>query len=291
MKTYGFMIVKNEADILTQTIEALCKYGSFEKIFIYDNGSTDDTLKIAKKFSSEKIVVNEISNEFSDNLKFENIYHHKDILKEGDWFAILDADEIYQENLQPLIDAAESEGANYIESKSAQFYFTEIEENYDFDPNIPAFTQHPFYLVNYGEPRIFKYSTKSILTSDLVKKRHGSLYPCSRKILIHHVQFRSSKQVQKRLEIRLKNNSHSKNWGHINSKYWQKYIVPAEFLHRFDGTIKTGLPCGANLFKIKDNPAYTMANLNWLRKNNDLTESQLSFFTATRFQKIIRKFF
>lgn len=289
MNIYGFMIVKDEEDIICQTLESLSKYGGFSKIFIFDNRSTDGTRKLAQHFKSDKIIVLDINQNFSDNLKYENVYHHANIFNDGDWFAILDADEVYQESLPPLIDAAELEHANYIESRSAQFYFTESDSSYDFDPSVPASQQRPFYLLNYGEPRVFRYSNQFILTADLVKRKDQVLIGCSKQLLIHHIQFRSSQQTQHRLDVRLANHVHSKNWGHINSMKWQDYIVPSRHLHRYDGVIKTGLPHHANLYKIRDNTAYTMANLNWLRKFNYLTEDQLAFFAASRLQRLVRK--
>lgn len=291
MSIYGFMIVKDEADILSQTLASLQKYGDFDKIFVFDNGSSDDTLRIAQCYASDKIIVDVIATAFSDNLKYELVYKHASFFKDGDWFAILDADEIYQEPLLPLIKIAESEAANYIESRSAQFYFTELESSYDFDPAVPAVQQRPYYLLNYGEPRIFKYIKGMILTADQVKKRDQSLVLCSRQLLIYHFQFRSATQTQRRLDIRLANNTHSRNWGHIISSNWRDYIVPARHLHRFDGTLHLGLPVDSNLFKIRDNAAYTMANLNWLRRHNHLTEKQVQFFSASIFQRLIGKIF
>lgn len=289
MTIFGFMIVKDEADILAQTLESLVYFGGFQKIFVFDNGSTDATFQVAQLYDGDLIEVATLDELFSDNLKFENVYRHKNLFKEGDWFAILDADEIYQEPLLPLIQLAEYENANFIESRSAQFYFTEQELNYDFDPAIPAVQQHPYYLLNYGEPRIFRYSKEMVLNSEDVKKRHSSLVSCSRQLLIHHYQFRSARQTQRRLDIRMANNAYSNNWGHINSASWRDYIVPARYLHKFDGKIKTGLPLNANLYTIRDNAAYTMANLNWLKRHHYLNANQLSFFGATRLQRLIRR--
>jgi glycosyltransferase involved in cell wall biosynthesis len=289
MNIFGFMIVKDEVDILAQTIESLKTFGCFKKIFIFDNGSSDGTLELARTYESNLIEVSQLDEPFSDNLKFENVYRHTHLLSEGDWFAILDADEIYQEPLLPIIKAADIEAANYIESRSAQFYFTELDLNYEFNPNILAYEQHPYYLLNYGEPRIFRYSEKSKLTSQGVKKRDLMLTKCSRQLLIHHFQFRSSEQTQRRINIRMANNSHSNNWGHINSANWQDYIVPARYLHKYDGNVINGLPDNANLYKIRNNTAYTMANLNWLKRHNYLTVEQLRFFDASRLQRLVRK--
>lgn len=289
MNIYGFMIVKDEADILAQTLDSLITFGSFKKIYVFDNGSSDNTLQIAQQYASDRVEVGLLEEPFSDNLKFENVYRYMHFLKNGDWFAILDADEVYQESLLTIVQVAELENSNYIESRSAQFYFTELELNYEFDPSVPAIKQRPYYLLNYGEPRIFRYSDNSRLTSELVKKRDSMLIKCSRQLLIHHFQFRSAKQTQRRLDIRLANNVHSKNWGHISSPKWQDYIVSAKHLHRFEGVIKNGLPENANIYKIKDNAAYTMANLNWLKKYHHLTENQLDFFKATRLKRLVRK--
>lgn len=290
MNIYGFMIVKDEADILAQTIESLLKFGDFKKIFIFDNLSSDNTLTVAQGFASDQVVVSQMEDTFSDQLKYDNVYRHEHLFQEGDWFAILDADELYREALTPLIQTASEQGHNCIECRSAQFYFTEAEDNERFDPALPAETQRQYYLMNYGEPRIFRHSEATHWTADEVKQRASFMSISPQRLLIHHFQFRSSQQTQRRIQVRLQNNAHSNNWGHINSDRWQNYIVPSKYLHRYNGTVREGLPENANLFKIKDNPAYTMANLNWLRKTNALKQEQLEFFAANRLQRLLRRF-
>lgn len=290
MDIYGFMIVKDEADILAQTIQSLLKYGGFRKIFIFDNHSSDNTMDVAQRFASDQVVTNHLSDPFSDQLKYDNVYRHQQIFNEGDWFAILDADEIYQEHLQPLIQKATENNHNCIETRSAQFYFTELEDNQHFDPEIPAEQQRRHYLLNYGEPRVFRHANGHRWTADGVKLREAPLSIAPSRLLIHHLQFRSAQQTQRRIEVRKQNNKHSNNWGHINSDNWHNYIVPAQHLHLYDGRIREGLPNNANLYKIRNNPAYTMANLNWLRKTSALTPEQLAFFDASRLKRLIRKF-
>lgn len=290
MNIYGFMIVKDEADILAQTIQSLLKFGGFSKIFIFDNHSSDGTLDIARRFSSDQVIVDSLGETFSDQLKYDNIYRHEHLFNDGDWFAILDADEIYQEPLEPLIHKASEKGHNCIEAKSAQFYFTEKEDNQRFDPDIPAEQQRHHYLLNYGEPRVFRHEKRHQWAADRVKQREAGMSIAPERLLIHHFQFRSAQQTQRRIEVRMQNNRHSNNWGHIHSDHWQNYLVPAKYLHRYDGQIREGLPENANLYKIRNNPAYTMANLNWLRKTHALTPEQVTFFGASRLQRLVRKF-
>lgn len=289
MNIYGFMLVKNEADIIGQTIESVLRFGGFKHVFVFDNGSTDDTLNAIKRYEGPSLTVSELPTPFNDNLKFETVYQHRHLMQDGDWFAILDADELYIESLPPIIAMAEQESANNIEHDTAQFYFTDAEESSEFDPNRAAIEQRRHYLVNYGEPRIFRYDSKITLTADLVKQRIHSLKKATRHFLVLHFQFRSGEQTQKRINIRLQNNSLSKNWGHISSARWQDYIVPHQHLHRYDGEILRGLPIGANLYKIRDNPAYTMANIKWLQKRGDLSSDQLGFLSAGLLKRILRK--
>jgi len=289
MNIYGFMLVKNEADIIGQTLESLIRFGGFTHIFVFDNGSTDETAQIAQRYASATLSVSALPTAFSDNLKFETVYRHRHLMQEGDWFAILDADEVYAEPLLPILTMAEGEGANFVECKSAQFYLTDADASYTFDPAKPAIEQRCHYLVNYGEPRVFRYAPDTTLTADAVKQRVGGLKSASQQFLIHHFQFRSDQQTQKRIDIRRQNNQHSHNWGHINSDQWRDYLVPHHHLHRYDGEIRYGLPPGANLYKIKDNAAYTMANLKWLRRHGHLNPAQLGFMSAGLLKRIIRK--
>ncbi|MDD5275579.1 MAG: glycosyltransferase family 2 protein [Methylovulum sp.] len=291
MNLYGILIAKDEGDIIEQTLLSLRQFGGFKKIFFYDNGSSDNTAEIAKKFNDIVASVNIINQPYSDSLKYQLLYKHKEEYQLGDWLAILDADELYAEQVLDKIVAAEKEGSNYIESRSAQFYFTEHDEYYNFFPHIPIIEQRQHYLVNYGEPRIFKYLPNIELTEFKVKSRFSALKPSSEKLLVNHFQYRSVKQTQHRIDIRIANDSSSHNWGHIKDRNWKNYLVNSNWLHRFDRNHIFGLPINTNLYKIPNNCAYTGASLKWMSANNYLTEQQNAFFTASRLERILRKVF
>lgn len=285
------MIVKNEDDILAQTIESLLNYGGFTNIFIFDNMSEDNTLAVAKQYESEIVKVSQLNEPFSDNLKYEKIYRYSSLFNEGDWFAILDADEIYAEPLYPVCERASQEGANLIETKSAQFYFTDKDKSYDFDSSQPAYKQRPYYLVNYGEPRVFRYTKSVTLSADYVKSKPNELIPAKHLFQIFHFQFRSSKQMQKRIQVRIENNKHSGNWGHVKNTDWREYIIKSTYLNKYSGTIELGLPEHASLYKIPDNAAYTMANILWLERHGFLSVKQQDFLQASRLKRIFKRLF
>lgn len=289
MNIFGFMIVKDEADILAQTIQSLLKFGGFRKILIFDNNSTDDTYDVAQRFASEILSVRKLDHPYSDDLKYDMVYSMADLFQTGDWFSILDGDELFCENQLKVVQQAVVSGHNCIEHNTVQFYFSENEDNLHFDRHQPAIEQRQHYLLNYGEPRIFQYTPGIRLTADLVKGRSSALSIFNQKMMVHHFQYRSAQQVEKRIKNRIENNKTSNNWGHVQSVNWRDYLVPARHLHRYDGTIKAGLPKGSNLYKIRDNAAYTMANILWLHKNNALTPEQTAFLTANKWQRMLRK--
>lgn len=291
MKLYGTLIAKNEADIIEQTLLSLKAFGGFERVFFYDNGSSDDTLKIARKFGDFVTCADVSGTPYSDELKYQLIYSQAHHYAPGDWVAILDADELYAEAVLPKLEIAENAGANFIETRSAQFYVTDRDDAATFNPAIPAIEQRKHYLINYGEPRFYKFDQSSRLNDVLVKSRDPSLILAPEKLLINHFQYRSSGQIQTRIDVRRKNNLTSGNWGHVSSEAWQDYLVRAKFLHTYDGQYRSGLPANVNLYKVDNNQAYTTGTLRWLAKNNYLSQAQKEFLTAPRMKRILKKFF
>ncbi|MDD4914065.1 MAG: glycosyltransferase family 2 protein [Methylococcales bacterium] len=291
MNLYGILIAKNEGDIIEQTLLSLRQYGGFKKIFFFDNGSTDNTVVIAKKFNDLLASVTIVSQPFSDTLKYQLLYQQSAEYRPGDWLAILDADEFLTESALDKISVAEQAGANCIEYKSAQFYMTEQDDSRNFSPSKPAIEQRQHYLINYGEPHFFKYSPAVRLTEFTVKQKFDWLRSSPEKLLVNHFQFRSAQQIQQRIDIRIANHSASRNWNHVKNSHWQDYLVNSAWLHKFDGEYVYGLPKNINLYKIPNNCAYTATILRWLNANHYLTDDQKAFLTANRLKRFFLKYF
>jgi len=90
------IIVKDAASTITQTLESL---KSFSDVVIYDNGSTDTTLEIAKKYPN----VNLVQGEFFGFGETKNLAAS---FAKNEWILSLDADEVlsdeFIENLSKL---------------------------------------------------------------------------------------------------------------------------------------------------------------------------------------------
>jgi glycosyltransferase involved in cell wall biosynthesis len=84
IKISACMMVKNEEDNLPRCLESIKDV--VDEIIIVDTGSTDDTVKIAKKYT-DKIYFHEWENNFSKHRNQSISY------ATGDWLLIIDADE------------------------------------------------------------------------------------------------------------------------------------------------------------------------------------------------------
>jgi hypothetical protein len=167
---------------------------------------------------------------------------------------------------------------------------TERDNAEQFNPQCAAIDQRPYYLINYGEPRFYKYSKHFKLNDTMVKSRHASMVQCKEKLLVNHFQYRSIHQLQTRIEVRRENNKSSGNWGHVNKDKWDDYLVQSSTLHEFNGTFTFGLPSRINLYKTRTSTAYTAGTLRWLAQNGYLNDDQLTFLDAGKLKKLMHRF-
>jgi len=129
MKIVAFIPVYNEEDVIAEAIEYLISEGL--NVVVLDNGSTDDTFEICKKFSnSGKIILEQIiSDEFDESIVFEAGYHLAILLK-PDWVMYSSADEIIESgrgntSLMEIISEADSNGYNLIQFDRFDFFMTD----------------------------------------------------------------------------------------------------------------------------------------------------------------------
>jgi glycosyltransferase involved in cell wall biosynthesis len=94
MKISVVILVKNNEDTLPSTLNAL---HSFEDVVVYDNGSTDNSIKIAKQFSNVHLIEGDFKgfgwtkNTAASYAKF-------------DWILIVDSDEVVDSQLLKTLE-------------------------------------------------------------------------------------------------------------------------------------------------------------------------------------------
>ena len=207
MKIHSICMVKNEADIIEQTIKAAINWSDF--IYVLDNGSTDGSWeKILELANNCKQVIpyKQDNRTYHQCLRCEVFKHFQATSSEGDWWCQLDADEIYIDN--PRIFLAKIPNKyQAVWAASFQYYFTDRDlEKYNQDPsfyadNIPVQQKCCYYLNNWSEARFFKYDKDLVWDSNRGWPYTGAVYPV--RIWLKHYQYRSPQQIQNRLQVRL----------------------------------------------------------------------------------------
>ena len=206
MKIHGICMVKDEVDIIDQTLKAAIQWCDF--IYVFDNGSSDGTwekiLALSKNY--EQIIPYKHDDcTFNSSLRGEVFNYYRDRSEPGDWWCTLDADEIYIDNPRIFLAKVPEQYQN-VWNASFQYYFTDKDlERYNQDPSlfaddVPVEQKCSYYLNNWSEARFFKYDEKLVWDKNRGWPYVGAVYPV--RIWLKHYQYRSPQQIQKRIETR-----------------------------------------------------------------------------------------
>src|SRR5688500_16851086 len=96
MKIHAICVVKNEADIIEETLRAAASWANW--IYVLDNGSHDGTWEAVQRLAAEVpsvVPYKQDRRPFDFELRGDLLRHYVGRAKRGDWWCILDADEIY----------------------------------------------------------------------------------------------------------------------------------------------------------------------------------------------------
>ena len=213
MKIYSICLVKNESDIIAQTLKAAVNWSDF--IYVYDNGSTDGTwekvISLSEKY--KKIIpYKQDSQPFADSLRSEPFNYYRTNSSEEDWWCKLDADEMYIDNPREFLSKIPKK-YELVWSASFEYYFTDKDLLiYNQNPLlyadvIPVEEKCRYYINDWSEPRFFRYKRSLIWEKSLVRSEapmpSGLNASYAKRIRLKHFQYRSPQQIQKRLESRL----------------------------------------------------------------------------------------
>lgn len=208
MNIHGICIVKNESDIIAQSLRAAREWCDF--IYVLDNGSTDGTWEIIQELAKEYreiVIYRQDFQAFRHSLRREVFEHYRKRSSDGDWWcARLDSDEFYIDD--PRIFLAQiSKRHQVVWSASFQYYFTDKDlERYDRNPTLyaddkPVEEKCRYYQNDWSEGRFFRYENHLIWPADRDWPICGAIY--TERIRLKHYKHRSPKQIQLRLQTRL----------------------------------------------------------------------------------------
>ena len=206
MKISCICLVKNEADIIEQTLIAAA--GWADVIYVYDNGSTDGTWeKVLDLAELYKVIVPYKSEAgvYRESLRRELFDEMKHKSADGDWWCFLDADEIYVDNPRAFLNEI-PKYYQIVWNVSLQFYVTDEDlKKYDEDPSYfaddkPVEERSRYYLSDWSEARFFKYDQKLLWSYEEKFPNAGAIYP--KRIRLKHYKHRSPQQLERRTAAR-----------------------------------------------------------------------------------------
>jgi len=236
MKLYAICLVKNEDDVIGQTLTYATRH--CDKIFVIDNGSTDRTWDIAQELAGQYpqiVPFEQTTLPYSDALRARVYSQVHQELGDDDWWMILDSDEFLAEDPVPLIQRAMKQRADIIRSWQIQFYYTEKDlaerEAGKDQRDRPIFERLRYYLINWQEPRLFRNQRDrawNTTVNNTIPDGLGKVL--GRRILNRHYQFRDPVQIEKRLKLRF---GHPSFAAHVKTVDWRSTIRASRDLSYF----------------------------------------------------------
>ena len=213
MRIFCLCLVKNEEDIIADVLKAACSWS--HKIFVLDNGSSDNTWQIVCSLASQSsiIVPHGVANmPFSDELREILFSYYFDQAEEGDWWCILDSDEFFVDEPRKFLSSVDSQSQSVFK-QDIKFRFT-VEDldrfsRGDFKNESEFYKSLRHYKSDYAEMRFFRHTPMG-------DRRIPWLGECaySSLIRVRHYPNRFPAQIEKRLLARAETAEAGLAFGH-----------------------------------------------------------------------------
>jgi len=240
MKIFGNCLVKNEADMIVETLVHATRW--CDRIFVFDNGSTDDTwtrvLDLARR--QPRVVPFQTSGvPYRDSLRMDTFNRYRAEAAAGDWWCKLDADELYYDNPRDFL-AAVPRYHHVVWGVNFQYYFTDEdavrwEQNpYAYPPHTAAEKALRYYRCDYSEVRFFRHRHRLVWDHGSAPRHLGVVHP--RRIRFQHYQYRSPEQINLRLKTRQQAMASGCGTfqGYNEETDWRQKVVPCTTCHSMD---------------------------------------------------------
>lgn len=203
VRIFAISIIKNEADVIRQSLLAASAWA--DKIFVYDNGSTDGTWEIVRAMASDKIVPwKQDGKPFQEDMRGEVYRAFRHLAAKGDWWCFrLDADEFYIDDPREFLLGI-SPFHQLVEAEVFQFCLTtEDVAEYNLgeaaDTDITKLTY--YQKETWREFTFFRHRPRLAWeVGAAVPRFAGVLSP--RRIRVRHFQYRSLRQLHTRVQTR-----------------------------------------------------------------------------------------
>lgn len=240
MKIFGNCLVKNEADVIEETLVHAARW--CDRIFVFDNGSTDGTWEIIQRLATRLPAVVPFKSAavpFRDSLRMDTFNQYRHEAAAGDWWCKVDSDELYVDDPRVFL-AAVPRRHHVVWGVNFQFYFTDRDatrwetDPRAYPPHAPAEAALRYYRCEYSEVRFYRHRPRLKWTQGSAPTHLGVVHP--RRIRFKHYQYRSPEQIELRLRTRQQAIAEGCGTfqGYCDETAWRQKIVPATTCRSID---------------------------------------------------------
>jgi glycosyltransferase involved in cell wall biosynthesis len=234
VKIFGSCLVKNEADIIEETLEHAVTW--CDHIIVDDNGSEDETWSIVQRMAAKYpqiIAWRSKAQPYGNKLRGEPFRAFRHRSNQGDWWTRLDSDERYIDDPRQFL-AAVPVLHHVVVAAQFQYYFTDEDvDAWDAveseEPLQPAHKRLHYYRCEHAETRFFRYRPQLQWPENASWPTHmGVVHPTP--IRNRHLQYRSPDQMRLRWEVRRKAIAEGcGSFSHMQRlDDWREWIVPSD---------------------------------------------------------------
>ena len=239
-RIFSICLVKNEADVIGHCLAEAATWS--DRIFVFDNGSTDGTWDIVRRLASDVIVPWKQDNRpYSDVLRAHVFNHFRHEGRPGDWWCKLDADEFYIVDPREFL-AKVPQRHHVVWGLAVNFYLTRQDlEAVDFSGGFDDVRKRiRHYRADSSEARFFRHREKLHWPMEHASwpLHMGVVHP--KMIPFRHYQFRSPEQMRRRLETRRNavDQGYQEYWARVSFD-WEDHLADPTTcqLAEDDGTV------------------------------------------------------
>ena len=234
MRFHGFLVVRDEDDIIGQCLEHLTSW--CDNVFVLDTGSTDKTWEIVNEIArrDERVVpFRKERIKFFIGLRGWMLEHYRDRIEDEDWIARLDADEFYPVAPPQFVQTRVARHEGVVHYGIYYFRLTDADVTAWEDGGETEASRERhimerrryFQIGQYSEPRLFRYRRTMRWPPWCSSPLLGGLIARNRIPLLHYPH-RDPEQMRKRVQLRAEQKKYRSHEAfHWSVDDWLKEVV------------------------------------------------------------------